>query len=238
MIVAIMQPYFFPYIGYFQLMHAVDTFVFFDDVQYIDRGWVNRNRIPLGGKAAWLSMPVAHASQKLPIKDREYLVEKGAKPIQQKIRSAYPKPSQRAGHALIEDLLFFGEKNVAAYNCNLLQSIANYLGIPCKFTTSSAVLGECSLRGQERIIKLCKKLNASEYINPIGGLPLYDSQMFEKENIKLSFLRTTAVPCVIDGKPIHFSIIEKLINIEKKDIAAELSNYELITADRDTQWNV
>ena len=237
MIVAVMQPYFFPYIGYFQLMHAVDTFVFFDDVQYIDRGWVNRNRIPLGGKAAWLSMPVAHASQKLAIKDREYLIEKGAKPIQQKIRSAYPKPSQRAGLALIEDLLFFGEKNVAAYNGNLLQSIATYLGMRCHFTTSSKVLGECSLRGPERIIEVCKILNASDYINPIGGLSLYNSQMFENENIKLSFLRTTATSCTIGGEPIHFSIIDKLINIDKESIATELPNYELITAPRGAQWN-
>lgn len=230
MIIAVMQPYFFPYIGYFQLMHAVDTFVFFDDVQYIDRGWVNRNRIPLGGKAAWLSMPVAHANQKLPIKDRQYLVEKGAKPIQQKIRSAYPKPLQRAGLTLIEDLLFFSEKNVADYNGNLLRSVANHLGMSCNFMTSSKILGECSLRGPERIIEICKTLNATDYINPIGGLSLYDSQMFEDKNIKLSFLKTMVTPCTISGESMHFSIIDKIINFDKECIAAELSNYELITA--------
>lgn len=230
MIVAVMQPYFFPYIGYFQLMHAVDTFVFFDDVQYIDRGWVNRNRIPLARKAAWLSMPVAHANQKLPIKDREYLIDKGAKPIQKKIMSAYPKPSQKDGLGLIEDLLFFGERNVADYNGNLLKSIATHLGVKCNFMTSSMILGECRLRGPERIIEICKILNASEYINPIGGSSLYDKQQFNNENLKLSFLKTTAAPCTISGEPIHFSIIDKIINADKDSIYSELSDYEIVTA--------
>lgn len=232
MIIAVMQPYFFPYIGYFQLMHAVDAFVFFDDVQYIDRGWVNRNRIPLAGKAAWLSMPVAHASQKLPIKDREYIIETGAIAIQQKIRSAYPRPNQRDGLALIEDLLFFGKSNVATYNGNLIKAIATHLDMECDFISSSEILGGCNLRGPDRIIEICKKLNAREYINPIGGLSLYDNQSFNREKIQLSFLKSAATPSLIGGEPIHFSIIDKLIKNNKESITSELSHYEIVTTDR------
>ena len=237
MIVAVMQPYFFPYIGYFQLMHAVDTFVFFDDVQYIDRGWVNRNRIPLGGKVAWLSMPVVHADRGLAINQRQYLLDTGAKSILQKIEAAYPRKKEQEEARLIVELISFKNPNVAKFNANLLRRIAELLEIKCEFLYSSEILNQCSLRGPERIIEVCKILNASDYINPIGGLSLYNSQMFENENIKLSFLRTTATSCTIGGEPIHFSIIDKLINIDKESIATGLPNYELITAPRGAQWN-
>lgn len=228
MIVAVMQPYFFPYIGYFQLMHAVDTFVFFDDVQYIDRGWVNRNRIPLGGKAAWLSMPVIHADRGLAINERRYLLDPGAKSIIQKLEAAYPRKKEQAEARLIAELIGFEDANVAKFNANLLQRIAKSLGIDCEFLSSSEILGQCELRGEDRILEICKRLGAKDYINPIGGMALYDPGRFEAAGVQLMFINTKSQPSVEPTGTIHYSIINTLIQMGLIETSSMLDEYELI----------
>ena len=228
MIVAVMQPYFFPYIGYFQLMHAVDTFVFFDDVQYIDRGWVNRNRIPLGGKATWLSMPVIHADRGLAINARRYLLDPGAKSIIQKLEAAYPRNKEQAEAGLLAELIGFKDANVAKFNANLLKRIAESLGIDCKFLSSSEILGQCDLRGEDRILEICKRLGANDYINPIGGMALYDQRRFEAAGVELMFINTKSQPTVEPTGSIHYSIINTLIQIGLNETSSMLDEYEII----------
>lgn len=232
MIVAIMQPYFFPYIGYFQLMHAVDTFVFFDDVQYIDRGWVNRNRIPLAGKAAWLTMPVAHAARTLAINQRRYLLDVGAKQIHQKLDAAYPRRRGVVEAELIAELIDFSDPNVANYNANLLTRIAAALEIDCNFLKSSAILGQCSLRGVERLVEICTRLEARQYINPIGGMALYEPRRFAAAGIDLGFISTTSQPSTGPTGAIHYSIIDTLIRSGRSGTRSMLGEYEIARADR------
>ncbi|WPL18308.1 WbqC-like protein family protein [Thiorhodovibrio winogradskyi] len=227
MIVAIMQPYFFPYIGYFQLMQAVDTFVFFDDVQYIDRGWVNRNQIPINGNPVWLTMPIRKASRRLPINKREYLLAEGALAIKRKLRSAYRTTNGISLLDSIEGLLDFNDANVARFNANLLRIIAGWLEIKCCFVCASELMTEDeSLRGEARVIELCKRLGARQYINLIGGVRLYEPTHFSDSGIKLSFLRTTVPPLQTADGPKHFSIIDQLLNLELKEISHLLQKFE------------
>lgn len=228
MIVAVMQPYFFPYIGYFQLMHAVDTFVFFDDVQYIDRGWVNRNRIPLAGKAAWLSMPVAHADRGLAINERRYLLDPGAKSILRKLEAAYPRKKEQAEARLIAELIGFEDANVAKFNANLLRRLAESLGIDCDFLNSSEILGQCDFRGEDRILEVCRRLGARDYINSIGGMALYDPGRFEAAGVQLMFINTKSQPSTEPTGTIHYSIINTLIRTGLTGTSSMLDEYELV----------
>lgn len=230
MIVAIMQPYFFPYIGYFQLMHAVDAFVFFDDVQYIDRGWVNRNRIPLAGKSTWLSMPVIHAERTLAINQREYLLDVGAGKILRKIEAAYKNAAARDEAGFIADLIGFRDPNVASFNANLLERLAGWLGIDCTFQRSSQILGPCALKGEDRLIAICTQLGATEYVNPIGGITLYDPRRFRAEGVDLTFIKTTTPPTASPTGDIHYSIIDLLMRLGLSRTRSLLLEYELTKA--------
>lgn len=231
MIVAIMQPYFFPYIGYFQLMEAVDTFVFFDDVQYIERGWVNRNQIPINGKSVWLTMPVRKDGRSLAINRREYMLEEGAPAIKRKLRSAYRKTTRISMLDSIEELLDFNDTNVAIFNANLLRTIAGWLEIKCHFVSASELIAvDANLRGEERVIELCKRLGARQYINLIGGIRLYDPTHFFDAGIKLSFLRTTVPPLQTADGSTYFSIIDHLLNLDPKEVRNLLQKFALYSS--------
>lgn len=229
MIVAIMQPYFFPYIGYFQLMHAVDTFVFYDDVQYINRGWVNRNRIPLNNGPTWLTLPVAKASRELPINRRKYLLGEGVPAVKRKLRAAYQTQTQPDMLDFIEDLLDFDDPNVARFNEHLLQKTASVLDIKCQFLRSSELPTTDGLRGQDRIINICKQLGAQSYINPIGGLNLYDSNAFRSEGLELNFIKYIQTRNTYYAESTMFSIIDTLLQASAEEIDKELINYNIIS---------
>jgi len=229
MIVAIMQPYFFPYIGYFQLMQVVDTFVFFDDVQYIDRGWVNRNRIPLDDKSAWLTMPVRNASRSLPINQREYLLDEGVRTIKRKLQTVYRTMDVSESFETINNLLDFTDANVAHFNAESLRDIAKRLGIRCRFVNASEVMNsQEGLRGEARVLELCKRLRARHFINPIGGVGLYTPSRFDDSEIKLSFFRTTAPPSKTTSGPMHFSIIDLMMRHGIRGCRKLLTNHEIL----------
>ena len=215
-----MQPYFFPYIGYFQLMHAVEAFVFLDDVQYIYGGWINRNRIPIAGKPIWLTLPLKNSSHKLSINQREYLLGPGVAAVRRKLQAAYPKATASSEWKLVDGLLGFPEVNVAKFNANLLCGLADELGIRCDFLSASSIAIERDLRGQDRIIAICKRLGATHYVNPIGGAALYSEGSFLDAGIRLSFLRTGSAPSQTEQGPLHLSVIDRLFS---EGVAAERS---------------
>lgn len=224
-----MQPYFFPYIGYFQLMRAVDVFVYFDDVQYIDRGWLNRNRILVNRKPTWLTLPVQNASRTLPINERTYLLHEGVHAIKRKLQAAYGKLHTYSGIcALLQCVLDFNDPNVAAFNSNLLTKVARALGIECKIVRSSDVGNPQGLRGEDRILDLCQRLGAHQYINAIGGTSLYHASHFRAKGLGLSFLRTTAAPQEGGEVPQYLSIIHELMHLEVAGVVRRLDSYELL----------
>jgi hypothetical protein len=229
MIVAIMQPYFFPYVGYFQLMRAVDTFVFYDDVQYMKGGWINRNKIAIDGRAIWLSMPVRHADLSLAINQRYYAEDSGNVPtIRRKLQAAYARmPAWGGVMDIIDELLAFPDRNIAAFNQCSLTSLAKKLGIDCEFVVSSSIQKTPGLRGEDRVIDICRRLGATSYVNAIGGTSLYDPIRFAASGLSLSFLHTTAKPVALDEGSQHLSIIDGLMREDFEGFRMRLTEYVL-----------
>lgn len=232
MLVSIMQPYFFPYIGYFQLMVTCDVFVVSDAVQYIRGGWINRNRILVNGEPKWITLPVAGADYFLPINQREYLLQdRVSQRLRRRIIACYrTAPNFPTAMAVIEEILAFPETNVAVFNTQLLRRIAAYIGITTPIRIASEIHGNRQLAGQEQVIDLCMRLGASSYVNPIGGLDLYQSDRFRQNNLELRFLKSQASPYAQFGMP-HvgsLSIIDVMMFNDVSAIRRMLGECQLI----------
>jgi hypothetical protein len=229
MIIAIMQPYFFPYIGYFQLMEAVDVFILYDDAKHIEHGWVNRNKILIKDKPVWLTMPVRHESHTLPINQRHYLLSEGVGPIKRKLQAAYGRKNSSAEElTTIDNLLDFEDANVARFNAHSLLKLAHRLGIRCEFAFSSEITGTKGLKGEAKVIEMCRQKGATRYINPIGGSSLYDADAFSAAGIELQFLRTRVEPTSPSVAPSHLSTIHTIMEHGFAGTRAALPIYELL----------
>ena len=189
---AIMQPYFFPYIGYFQLINAVDKFVVYDDVNFIKRGWINRNYININNKKVLFTLPVKDKSQNKLINQHSYNFDDIWKNnFFKTLKMSYGKNDIFSEIIdLIKQIFNFHELNVAKFNANSLKIICNYLGIKTNLKFSSNIDYNRNLKGQNRILELCQQGNANIYINPIGGQNLYDKEKFTKNNIEFHFIKT------------------------------------------------
>lgn len=194
--ISIMQPYLFPYIGYFQMIKAVDQFVIYDDVEWF-RGWINRNRILVQGKPGYITIPLQKASSHLKINERNLSddYENKKKQLLQKIESAYRKaPNFKPTLALVDECLSFKDKNLSVFLTNALRECCNYLNISTPFILSSALDKTNELRAEDKIIDINIVLGATHYINAIGGAGLYDKEKFAKNGLKLSFIEARKVP--------------------------------------------
>lgn len=222
-----MQPYFFPYIGYMQLIAQSDVFVFNDDVQYINRGWVNRNRIiNPKGQADWLTLPVSAASHTLFINERVYLREQNAARILRRIENMYrTAPRFDAVFPVVAEIMAYPDANVAGFNVNLLQRLAAFLGLTPRFLRSSTVPIPSGLTGQARVIAICQSLGASHYVNPIGGTELYTADAFRAQSINLGFLQTTAEPR--QSALGHLWILDRLMYETDSELAQSLQKYQI-----------
>ena len=231
---AIMQPYFFPYLGYFQLMAASDVFVLHDDVQYIKGGWVNRNRILFNGESRMLTFPVQKDAYNLPINARKYVDgQQARKDIINLVRQAYAKaPFFQQVLPLLNELIMFEDRNVARFNENLIRRIADYLGLNCKITLSSDMVKNNSLSGEQRVLDMCKCLGATDYTNPIGGTELYHLETFQKCGITLRFLEAQNERYTQHGNIwIPFlSIIDVLMFNSADEIRLLLTKYRLLAS--------
>ena len=234
MIVSIMQPYFFPYIGYFQLVANSDIFVFHDDVQYIKGGWVNRNRILRDGRPCWLTLPVRNGAFQLTIQQRQYQLDKPViARVLRRIEASYSKaPRFEVVFPLVEKLITLATANVAYFNDNLIKRITAELGARAKFILSSELDKQNHLAGQERVVNICQRLGATHYVNPIGGTRLYDADRFAKAGIRLSFLETAEITYPQFGNPSipNLSIIDVLMFNDEKRVACMLKQYNLRSA--------
>ena len=190
-----MQPYFLPYIGYFQLISAVDQFVVYDQIQYTKKGWVNRNRYLRDGKSVTFSIPLTKASDYLDIRARDISpIFDPAKMLAQ-IKGAYMRaPERDAVLDMLEPILTHKDPNLFGFILNSLQECCKFLGIDTPLVISSTVETDPTLTGQDRVIGLCKDVGTASYINAIGGTNLYSAQAFEAESMELRFLRPELVP--------------------------------------------
>jgi hypothetical protein len=191
---AIMQPYFLPYIGYFQLMQAVDCFVLYDNIKYTKKGWINRNRLLKNGADATFTLPLKSAPDNLDVVDREIAADFNRAKLLNQFREAYRRAPQFATvWPILERIVMNGTTALFQYVHDSLADICTYLCITTPIVVSSSVAIDHDLRGQDKVIALCEKLGARHYINAIGGQELYQRPAFAQHDIELSFLKSDAI---------------------------------------------
>ena len=195
MTIAIMQPYILPYIGYLQLMNEVDKFIFYDDVAFINRGWVNRNRILVNGKDFMLTVPLKDASQNKQIADIDLSDDpKWRQKLLQTLGQSYRKaPFYKTVFPLLEKIVNLEVRTIAELVRESFPLLNDYIGIQTELVPSSERYNNSELRGQERILDICLQEKATRYINPIGGMELYDRQRFADAGIELFFIQSKRV---------------------------------------------
>lgn len=233
---AIMQPYFLPYIGYFQLMAAVDKFVVLDDVNYINRGWINRNHLLVNGSVHTFTVPLRGASQnrlicEIELDDAQAWREK----LLRTIRHAYRKaPCYAEVSALVERLINYPSSRLDAFLLHSIREIARYLSLDVEIVDSSRIYDNAQLKGQERILDICRREQASVYINAIGGMKLYDSSRFSERLVSLRFLRPRPI-MYAQGHDTHvswLSILDVLMFNEASEVKKLLHENELVSSDQ------
>ena len=193
--VAIMQPYFFPYIGYWQLIHAADCFVLFDDAQYIRHGWVNRNRVlKPGGGWQYILVPLKKHAATESIKNVQAHPEKQWKELIIGQLTHYKNKARyfEETNELVRDILFSNnEQRIAAINFVTIKKLSEQLDIKKTIILSSDQNFDysCVSDAGEWALRIGEQMGASEYINPVAGAELFSQEKFSSRNIKLSFLR-------------------------------------------------
>ena len=226
--VAIMQPYFLPYIGYWQLINIVDKYVILDDVTYIKGGWINRNNILLNNQKHLFTVLLSGASSYRLINEIN-LMPNQAK-LMKKLDAAYRKaPYFYEVFELITKIFNYNDKNLAKFVGNSIMLISDYINIKTEFIYSSYLEKDNSLKGQERVLNICNILNATEYINAIGGKSLYNKEKFKANNINLFFINTFPINYKQFNNQFipNLSIVDVLMFNPVKTIRNMLDNYEL-----------
>ena len=192
--IAIMQPYLFPYIGYMQLICAVDKFVVYDDVSFIKQGWINRNRILLNCNELIFTVPLKNASSFVPINKTEIHASlypgwqvKFLKTITQAYRKA---PFYQEVYDLVDNVLNGPSHTINQLCVTALQRICAYLGIKTEFVLSSSIYNNNELKAQVRVSDICQKEGAHTYLNAIGGMELYSKDDFRNAGLELRFIKT------------------------------------------------
>ena len=225
---AIMQPYLFPYLGYFQLIQAVDSFVIYDYVNFMKGGWINRNFIIAQGKPQRITLPLQGASPNKLI--NQVNIENNNVKILKSIKHSYTKAPQFATvFPLIEEVLMQQENNLALFIYKGLRQICEYLDQYPKWHISSELHKDNSLQGQDKVLSICEELGATHYINSSGGKSLYEQSSFEQQDIRLSFIEPRSVVYSHFGKEFvpNLSIIDVLMFNEKEQCSKLLKEYDL-----------
>lgn len=234
--VGIMQPYLFPYIGYFQLINAVDKFIVYDDVNFIRQGWINRNNILVQGKTFMFTSPLNNQSSFLKINEvtvNHKLFEIWKPKFLKTLRESYSKaPFYKETFVLIDAVLNQNtlDMPVSDLATRSIFETCSFLGIKTTIAPTSSIYGNNNLKGAERVIDICHKEKAKQYINGIGGRELYDKDYFKKTNLDLSFIKPKGVlykQFNNDFVP-WLSIIDLLMFNSPEKINEMLNQYELV----------
>ncbi len=230
--VGIMQPYFFPYIGYFQLMNAVDVFVVYDIIEYSKGGWINRNRILVNGKDSYITLPIKNDSDFLDVRDR-YLAscwDIDRKKMANKIKEAYRKaPFFDEVFPIVESCLQFDEKNLFKFVFHSIKTIKEFLEIETPFVVASEIDINHKLTSEDKVIRICNVLEADLYLNPIGGVQLYKKENFTRSGIELQFLKTSNVNYKqFSNDFIHSLSIIDVLMFNSKKMVQEMINRDFV----------
>jgi hypothetical protein len=228
---AIMQPYFFPYIGYFQLIAAVDTFIVYDNIKYTKKGWINRNRMLQNGKDVMFSLPLKSDSDSLDICSRELAANFNPEKLLNQFREAYRHaPCFGQAFPLLEQIVRHEDKNLFSYLHHSIVSICQHLGITTQILISSGIAIDHDLKNQDKVLVLCEAAGANTYVNAIGGLDLYSKEDFRKRGIKLKFVRSKEFEYAQFGDTFvpWLSIVDVMMFNPVEVIQSQLTQFDLV----------
>jgi hypothetical protein len=231
--IAIMQPYFLPYIGYFQLINSVDEFVIYDNIQYTKKGWINRNRILDHGSDRLFTVPIKKDSDYLDVVDRKLSEswDKDKTKLLNSLHTLYHKaPNFEEAYSVVKECLLDTEENLFTFILNSLKRVNTYLDINTPIIISSDVNIDHSLKSQDKVLAICKAREATTYINAIGGMDLYSKAVFESHNIELNFIKSHSITYkqFEDTFVPWLSIVDVMMFNSKDIIKEQLNSYTLI----------
>lgn len=227
-----MQPYFFPYIGYFQLIAAVDLFIVYDNIKYTKKGWISRNRMLQNGKDVMFSLPLKGDSDYLDICERELAAEFNRGKLLNQIKGAYQRaPYFSQTFPLLDQAVRYKDTNLFRFLHNSVVKTCEHLGITTQIRSSSGVAIDHDLKNQDKVLALCEAVGASAYVNAIGGKELYSKEAFREKGFELKFIQAKPFEYSQFGDAFvpWLSIIDVMMFNPLDTIQACIStNYELI----------
>jgi hypothetical protein len=234
---AVMQPYFLPYIGYFQLIGAVDLFIVYDNIKYTKKGWINRNRILHDCTDALISLPLKAGPDSLQIRERELATDFDPRKLLRQIVGAYrTAPCVDETLPLVESILDHEDRNLFRFLHHSIVETCHHLGLHTPIEISSGFSIDHELKGQEKVLALCRAAGASTYVNAIGGVDLYSSATFAAQGIELKFVSSKPFEYRQFGEPFvpWLSIIDVLMFTPRDAaLAAVREMYSLVSGDRE-----
>ncbi len=230
--VALMQPYFFPYLGYFSLMAAVDVFVVYDNVQYSRPGWINRNRLLRNGAPEWWTATVEDAPHQLDINQRRYQSwPQQRRRLLDHLRERYRRAANASvGMALVDAALTSDQDNVAHVNAALLTHLAKALGLQCDIRMASSMAQDTGLSGEARVLDLCKAFGGTTYVNSPGGMGLYAPSAFAKHGLELRFVEASPAAYPQFDAPFvpALSIVDALMFLPTVAVAERVAQFNVV----------
>lgn len=233
--IAIMQPYFFPYLGYFALIKHTEQFILFDTPQFIRHGWIERNQIlKPDGELLYIKVPLKKHSRETPINKIEINNNEKwrEKILAQLIPYKKKAPYYKDVINLINSIFNLKSESIAELNYISLLETCKYLGIntPITIWSKMDVQIEKVNAPDEWALKICKAIKADVYYNPTGGMSFFDINKYKNEGIDIFFLKY--VPETynqITDKFVPFlSIIDVMMFNSPEKINSLLENYELL----------
>lgn len=228
-----MQPYLFPYLGYFQLIQSVDEFIVYDNVQYMKGGWINRNRILEDGEVNYISLPVKKDSYRKFINERYFTdnIEVAKLEILDRIKNQYfNAPYFNSAYNVVSDILSNKEMNVSSFVDFSIRRICDYIGINTKIIKSSDLGDFPESKGRDRVVDICRSVGAKSYINAIGGVDLYDKSWFLDKGIDIKFIKSRNISYRQFDKDFigGLSIVDVMMFNSPGDILKILDEYDLV----------
>jgi WbqC-like protein family len=232
--IAIMQPYIFPYIGYFQLINAVDKFIFYDDVGFIKQGWINKNNILLHKNKHTFTIPVQNISSFTNIKNT-LISEKPTHwntKLSETLKQAYKKAPYYDDVSPIVDKILRGclNRSIGDVATESIESVLDYIGLKKTLTHSFETYNNTHLKLAERVVDICRQERADTYINAIGGQAFYTKDFFKEHEINLNFIKPnlTIYPQNTPEFVAGLSILDVMMYNEPAQIKVMLDYYTLI----------
>jgi hypothetical protein len=214
--VAIMQPFFFPYLGYFSLMKHTDNWIVFDDIRYSNQAWGNRNRIlkhPEGW--AWINVPVKDHKRETFYSNIliQNEINWKRKIINQFEYYKIHAPFYKDVLKIIQEVFSEDFSHLVDLNIHAMKKVCEYLKIDFKYTKFSEMnLGINSVQHPGQwALEICKAIKSTNYVNPCEGHPIYDKKEYDDAGISLQFIINRVSP--YDQKRAEFEARLSIIDV-------------------------